>query len=141
MKFDKCLCGNGNFEITRDGKIECLSCGKYLNPFSAVHYEMALGDKKKYWVILTPHFIERFDEHFSKLSDEDLLEHCIKIQKASKINKVQATKYFGKHIYWKYFFNKYRKRYELTMISITRKNTLTTKFHKDVEFVTVNFNE
>jgi len=142
MKFNKCKCGCNNFKMTMAGKMECEECGKTFNPFSSMHYKCDLPDgKKKFWVIMTPHFIERWDEHFPNKSDEDLVEDCMKIQKLATKNKVQACVYGNRHIYWKMFWNKYRKRVELTMLSITRRNRMSTKFHKDVEFVKVVFNE
>lgn len=144
MKFTECICGESDFKMNRQGKMECLSCGKICNPFSAIHYkvnEPLSSSKVRFWVIMTPHFLERIDEHFPDLEDEDIVTHCSAIEKAATKNRVQATKFRGRHIYWKLFYNKYRRRMELTLISLTGKNKFRTKFHKNVEFITVNFHD
>jgi len=142
MRFTNCKCGSTNFEITRNGKMECVECGNWFNPFSAQHHKVMKPNGKHYfWVVLTPHFIERFEENFmdKDIEIESLVADSLAIEKAATMKRTQGTKWNDKHIYWRYFFNPKRKRLEMEFISLTNTNYFTTRFHKDVEFVKVGF--
>ena len=141
MRYTKCKCGCENFEI-KFGKIECKNCGKWANPFSAIYRKLVKPNGRHYfWVVLTPHFIERLEERLPEVDIEDFIQECYAIEKACTIDKSQGTKYNGKHIYWKFKFNHRRKRLELEMISLTPDHIFQCKYHPKVEFVEVNFNE
>ena len=142
MRFTNCKCGSTNFEITRNGKMECVECGNWFNQFSAQHHKvMKPNGKHFFWVILTPHFIERFEENFmdKDIEIESLVADSLAIEKAATMKRTQGTRWNDKHIYWRYFFNPKRKRLEMEFISLTNTNYFTTKYHKDVEFVKVVF--
>ena len=94
-----------------------------------------------FWVVLTPHFIERMEERLPDVEVEDFIKECHAIEKACTIDKAQGTKYKGKHIYWKFRFNHMRKRLELELISLTPDHIFQCKYHPKVEFVEVKFNE
>ena len=140
MRFTKCKCGNDNFEMTRNGKMECTKCGKWFNPFSSIHHKVIKENGKHYfWVIVTPHFLERMEQKLPVVELEELYSDCLKIEKQATMKKTQGTKWKGFHIYWKYKFNPKRKRLEMELISLTDQKYFTTKFHRDVEFVEVEF--
>jgi hypothetical protein len=120
--------------------MECVDCGKWFNPFSAVHTKIMKPNGKHYfWVIATPHFLERLEERLPEIEDDAYLKAAERIEKVATMKKTQGTKWNGLHIYWRYFFNPKRKRLELEFISLTPPKYFTTKYHKNVEFITVDF--
>jgi len=140
MRFENCKCGNGNFEVNRKGKMECIQCGRWFNPFSSIHSKVIKENGRHYfWVIATPHFLERLEERLPDIDTQDYLDACLKIEKQATMKKTQGTKWNGYHIYWHYKFNPRRKRLEMELISLTDPRFFQTRYHKKVEFVKVNF--
>ena len=138
MRWNTCKCGCNKFNITRNHKMECQECGKWVNLFSAEHHKVMKPNGKHYfWVVATPHFLERMAERMPEVEDKDLLEAAMHIEKKATMKRTQGTKWNGQHIYWRYFFNGKRKRLELELISLTSTRYKTTKFHKKVDFVEV----
>jgi len=138
MRWNTCKCGSNKFNLNRKGKLECQKCGNWVNPFSAEHHKVMKENGKHYfWVIATPHFLERMAERMPDLDEKDYLEACLHIEKKAVMKRTQGTKWNGQHIYWRYFFNNKRKRLEMELISLTSPKYFTTKYHKKVDFVEV----
>jgi len=158
MRYTKCKCGNDNFEMTRNARIECTKCGQWQMPWSRLEFKvMKPNGRNWFYLILPPYFIQALDDKFDGKIDEDDLVTLVanQIHKVceNERNKVQAAKWNplnqinkdgkegGVHIYWKHRWNFKQKRLELELITLTNQDRFTTKFNKNVEFVTVNFNE
>ena len=140
MRFTSCKCGSTEFEMTRNGKMECVKCGNWFSPFSSQEYKVMKPNGKHYfYVVFTPHFIDRFESNFAhkNITMDDLVKDALAIEKAATMKRTQGTKWNNKHIYWRYFFNPKRKRLEMEFLSLTDTKYLTTKYHKKVEFVKV----
>lgn len=140
MKFNlDCKCGGTNFELLRNGKLECQDCKQWLNPFSTEYHKVMKADGFHYfWVKMSPFFVERWERFLPKVSEEQLLTDCLAFEKKAVQNRVQATKYHGKNIFWKMRFNRKQRRLELELLALNPPSILTTKYHKKVEFVSVN---
>lgn len=135
----KCKCGNEKFNLNF-GKLECGKCGKWLNPFSTEEHKIMKPNGRHYfWGIFTPTFLERLEKNYPDTLAEELLNDCLKIEKASTQSKIQCCKWRNSHIYWKYYFNHQLKRLELKLISLTSQKQFTTKYYKNVEVIEVNF--
>ena len=94
MRFNECKCGSTNFEITRNGKMECVKCGKWFSPFSAEHNKVIKANGKHYfWVIATPHFLDRFETKLPNLDTEDYLDACLKIEKKATMLPSSSARY------------------------------------------------
>tara|TARA_R110002020_G_scaffold180072_3_gene374012 strand:- start:4516 stop:4980 length:465 start_codon:yes stop_codon:yes gene_type:complete len=154
MRYNDCKCGNDNFELERNGKLRCIKCNAWFNPFSAEHHKVIKEDGFHYfWAIFTPHFVERLDERLPGIDTEELLPVALAIEKKAKRKKFQCTRWKNKHLIWKYKYNERRRRLELEFVSVVPlgkneygKDKINVRLHtgyyvKDVEYVEVNFNE
>ena len=156
MRYTNCKCGNGNFEITRNSKITCTKCGQWQMPWSRLEFKvMKPNGRNWFFLVIPPHFIQALDDKFNgEIDPEDLVGLIAnQIHKVceNERNKVQAAKWnplnqtdkkgnpAGVHLYWKHRWNHKQKRLELELLTLTKQDRFTTKYNKDVEFVTVEF--
>tara|TARA_B100001173_G_C15718487_1_gene433333 strand:+ start:29 stop:460 length:432 start_codon:yes stop_codon:yes gene_type:complete len=141
----KCKCGNERF-LLEWGKLKCAECGarQYIR-YSAEEHKIMKNEKHYFWAVLTPKFIEAMDRHFPDNTDEMIISICKDIEKSYKGKwpkvhcKTTASKFRGKHIYWRYKFNPHKRRAEVVMSNVTNSDRIQDRRKEDVKFITVDF--
>ncbi len=135
-----CKCGNNNFELMMNAKLQCTNCGKYWNPFSAQEHKVMEKDGFHYfWVVMRSHFLDRWDLQLPDLEEEELLKDCIALKNVSKQNKAYFTPYHGGHLFWKFKFNNKKRRLELELITVTSTKVTELKYEKNPKKMDIKF--
>jgi hypothetical protein len=123
-------------------KLECQKCGSWVNPFgSQEHKVMKPNGKHWFWVIIPTHFLNKWDKFLPKIEEEDLLKDTLVLEKQSEQKKVYCAKYHGSNIFWRLRFNYVKKRIELELLDLTSQKQITTRYHKNVEVIKVDWND
>jgi|TARA_R100000084_G_C4650225_1_gene149198 hypothetical protein len=146
MRFIDCTCGSMDFDLDIRRGMVCKHCGRDFNPFSGEHIKIMKDDNFHYfWLIITPHFQERFEDRVSHLEIEELVEATKEIEKVTKKKKYCFTIWNDYKVHWIYKYNYKKKRLEMEFITIypaSKREKVRLKngyVIKNSEFVKVDF--